>query len=103
MFLKNKVICSKCNGNKLIPKHIDILSVCDKCNGYGELDWIENVTKSRMTTTESFNHAVDLRNAQLLAVKIKEIVGKYHPNVTVIVKVEAFENNVKEQHEIMRV
>lgn len=104
MFLKNKIVkpivCSKCHGQKLIPRRLDILSICDKCNGYGELDWIENVTKPRNKPGESFIYTVDLRNAQLLAAEIKKIVGKYHPNVQVNIEIT---DDLKNQYEIMRV
>lgn len=41
-----EITCSKCEGKGLLQHPYNRIlrpSVCDKCFGYGSLDWIENV------------------------------------------------------------
>jgi len=106
MFSKNKffrrtVVCSKCNGHKLLPRQIQIFKICDKCNGFGELDWIENITRPRNDPGMAFKHTVDLRNSQLLAAEIKKIMKDN--GLDVVVSVRNINSKGIEQNEIMRV
>jgi len=46
-----EVICSKCDGETFVryteqrgKGFYPMKRMCDKCNGHGKLDWIENVT-----------------------------------------------------------
>ena len=82
--------CKKCEGNGLIFKpSISLLQICTKCNGYGELDWIENIMQSRHDIKEGMIHTVAVRNIQLLSEKIKEILSELgHHDVRVSIDVQ---------------
>jgi len=38
-----EVICPECEGNYIVGKGKSVVWGCDKCKGYGKLDWIENI------------------------------------------------------------
>lgn len=70
-------VCPKCHGKKIVygENMIQILNLCARCGGYGELDWIDYATGN--TTTREINMELGLlltvRNAEMLAHKIKEL------------------------------
>jgi len=45
-----KIKCSKCKGTGRDPETLN--SVCKKCSGMKELDWIENVTGFELTRSQ---------------------------------------------------
>lgn len=80
---EGEVICDKCDGEGLIPEQIDNeitirgfiyknpdfkFKMCDKCCGFGKLDWIENVvgkTRNPVITIDSSFHVESFKNAEL--------------------------------------
>lgn len=57
---KGNEICMECNGYK--GKFIDYKFVlCNLCGGFGQLDWVENITgiRKRKTSNKNFNIKID--------------------------------------------
>jgi len=50
-----EIICPKCEANHIVGKGKLTIWGCDKCKGYGKVDWIEAVVgKKRITKIEMF-------------------------------------------------
>lgn len=73
---KSQQVCPKCHGKKIVygKDIINVMNLCGRCGGYGELDWVEYATGN---TTHQINADLGLhltvRNAEILAQKIKEL------------------------------
>lgn len=61
------VLCTECDGEGAIhSSHPDGASmVCDKCKGYGKLDWIENVTGVKDTPFTIYKKKLKAMNKQI--------------------------------------
>jgi len=87
------IICPKCHGRKAIPKEKMILiqKICDRCNGLGELDWINyaNGNPPHDRCDRQLYIDVAIRNAEILineakteldrvGIKVDIRIEKYH-------------------------
>lgn len=86
---KSQQVCPRCRGKKIVlGEVVNILNICPRCSGYGELDWVEYAAgnMSRKTNKDlAYNLAV--RNSEVLAHKIKQLFISTGSMVTVSVKI----------------
>ncbi len=56
---RGEVFCNKCEGRGCFPanlkNNIGPATICQKCQGYGRLDWVENVVGKRTTFTNGMD------------------------------------------------
>ena len=72
---KSQQVCPRCHGKKIVHGEVvNIMNLCPRCSGYGELDWVEYATgNSRNETNTALAMHLAVRNSEILAHKIKQL------------------------------
>ena len=67
--------CPRCHGKKIVlGEVVNILNICPRCSGYGELDWVEYATGNpRDESNKDLAYHLAVRNSEILAQKIKQL------------------------------
>lgn len=68
-------VCPRCRGKKIVfGEVVNIMNICPRCSGYGELDWVEYATGNpRGESNKDLAYHLAVRNSEILAQKIKQL------------------------------
>ena len=82
-------VCPQCRGKKIVLGEIvNILNICPRCSGYGELDWVEYATGNpRDESNKDLAYHLAVRNSEILAQKIKQLFISTGTMVNVSVRI----------------
>jgi len=72
---QSQQVCPRCLGKKIVyGEVVNILNICPRCSGYGELDWIEYATgNARNENNKDLSYHLAVKNSEVLAQKIKQL------------------------------
>lgn len=72
---KSQQVCPRCHGKKIVHGEvINILNICPRCSGYGELDWVQYATgNARNESNKDLAYNLAVKNSQVLAHKIQQL------------------------------
>lgn len=86
---ESQQVCPKCRGKKIVSGEvINILNICPRCSGYGELDWIQYATGNpRNESNNELAYHLAIRNSEVLSQKIKQLFMSVGTLVNVSIRI----------------
>lgn len=86
--------CPVCHGKKIVFQDaIQLMHICRRCRGRGSVDWVNKATGNPPDeiTDKQLELRLAVENAQVLAMKIKEVLAKINVDTRVSVEVVKYE------------
>jgi len=96
---ENLTKCSKCKGERVIKEEFYLLKVCDRCGGYGEIDWIDNMIGRKSDfEVRDFEISIFRSNITRLIALITEMYARTGVEVAVDIK----ELHIRDRNELSK-